>query len=57
MLIPFDCILIQHSIDEIATDVIERLCAQAAGEETVKPRELSLWVTHHRVNTNKLPVP
>ena len=57
VLIPFDCILVQHSIDEIATDVIERLCAQAAGEETVKPRELSLWVTRHRVNTNKLPVP
>ena len=57
VLIPFDCILIQHSIDEIATDVIERLCAQASGEETVKPRELSLWVTRHRVNTNKLPVP
>ena len=56
VLIPFDCTLIQHSIDEIATDVIERLCAQAAGVEA-KPRELSLWVTRHRVNTNKLPVP
>ena len=57
VLIPFDCTLIQHSIDEIATDVIERLCARAAGKEPVKPRELSLWVTRHRVNTHKLPVP
>ena len=56
VLIPFDCILIQHSIDEIATDVIERLCAQASGAE-MRPRELSLWVTRHRVSTNKLPVP
>ena len=57
VLIPFDCTLIQHSIDEIATDVIDRLCAQTAGEETVNTRTLSLWVTEHRVNTNKLPVP